>query len=162
METQRYFNTLGGVLLKIVDAIFEDIELCKLLKYSDNRNPANCPNFEVTELLGKQVNIVPILPEIENQDGAFVTIFLSQFQVNNFNNDFQINSIRFDILVPNEDWLNTNETLKPFAIMARIDEIFNGKRVSGFGKLTKQSGEMITLSKELSGYSMLYTIDDYN
>lgn len=103
MATQRYFNTLGSYLLNFIDAILKDPELCKLLKYSDNRIPANCPDFDWTELVDKQIRVVPILPESDEQEGAFLTILIDRFDTLISNPEFQVASIRFDILVPNRD-----------------------------------------------------------
>lgn len=162
MATPKYFNSLGSYILKFVDEVLKDTELCKLLKYSDTRDPALCPSFDTTELLHKQVRLVPILPELDEQGGAYIVILLSGFVVNTYNNDFQVNSVRFDILVPNSDWTKVNETLKPFAIMSRLDMLFNNKTLGGIGILKKKNGTLITLNENLSGYSLNYEIDESN
>lgn len=162
MATQKYFNTLGGYLINFTDIILKDKELCKLLKYSDNRVPANCPDFDVEELIGKQIRLVPILPESDEQEGAFITILLDRFDTLISNDEFQVVSIRIDILVPNRDWLKVNGTLKPFAIMAHLDELFHGKRLGGVGTIKRDGASLITLSENMSGYSLMYRTHEFN
>ena len=162
MATQRYFNTLGSYLLNFIDLILKDVDLCKLLKYSDNRIAANCPDFDVTELIDKQVRIIPVLPESDEQEGAFITILIDRFTNLVGNDEFQLVPVRFDVLVPNRDWLKVNGTLKPFAIISKLDELFNGQRLGGVGTLKRSGGTMITLSKDLSGYSVIYETHEFN
>lgn len=159
--TQRRFNTLGSTMLKIAEKILSNYELCKMLKYSDVRSTAACPIFEPVELMDKNIILKPSVPFEETKE-TFLVILLEGFFINNSNYDYKVLSIRFDILVPFNDWGKVDNNLKPFAIMSELDEMFNNKKLNGLGNLTFESAELITVNDELGGYRLCYKVDEFN
>lgn len=161
MGTQRRFESLGNTLLKISDAILKNQELCKLLKYSDNRATAVCPDFKTETLMNVNVRLEPLLPNVD-ETGAFVVVLLDNFDINGANTEFKIASIRFDVIVPYEDWRKVDATLKPFAIMSEIDTLFNGKRVNGLGSLKFSTAQLRNFTETMGGYTLIYVVDEFN
>lgn len=161
MATQRQFKTLGNTVFKISQKLIGDFELCRLLKYSDTRETASCPTFDPVTLLNNNIRLIPQLPDVD-ETGAFVVVLLEEVNENETNPEFKFMTLRFDIIVPYEDWLKVDETLKPFAIMERIDVLFNGQRVSGLGKLKFATCLLKNWTDTMGGYTMVYTINEFN
>lgn len=159
--TQQRFETLGNTLLKIADKIVKNTELCKMLKYSDIRSGANCPNFNSIELLNENIVLKPLLPKDDAKE-SYLVILLTNFQEDPGNPDFKILSIRFDIFVPYADWDKMDGNLKPFAIMSEVDKMFNGARLNGIGTLKFADADLVTLGDNMGGYSVVYTVNDFN
>lgn len=159
--TQRRFATLGNTLLKIAYKVTQNYALCEMLKYSDVRSTADKPTFNPNELINKNILLKPLLPDEETKE-SFLVILLPDIVENPENNDFKILSIRFDILVPFEDWDKIDDNLKPFSMLAEIDTLFNGARLNGIGVLKFESAELIVMGETLSGYTVLYTVDEFN
>ena len=74
MATQRNFAVMGENLFHIISKIIENKKVCRLLKYQDaNPLAVDKPDVDGTDLLHKQIIIVPRIPE-EGIECSFVIV----------------------------------------------------------------------------------------
>ena len=161
--SQRRFAVMGDNTFKIADKLASNQRLCRLLKYQV-RNPFSTEYEDVDglDLLGKQILMVLKIYDASNEKMSFVVAVFDSFSVNAFNPDFKTSTIRFDIACPYDEWVLDETSLRPYLIMQEIDNMFNGKKLSGIGNLQFNRADALTLSPQIGGYSIKYKIDDFN
>jgi hypothetical protein len=185
MTEQGRFMELDRLIRKIAEYLI-DVEnpddvvatsaknICKLLYYTEpdplsqpdqtriaGNNPA--PTFETTSetkeyIMQKRVLLVPKVPAMEER-GSFIICIIDDF-VPSPNEEFKPNSITFDVLCHNEDWLLEN-TLRPFVLMQQIDNIFNNRKMS-VGNLKFSGCRSIVLTPSMLGYRLVYSNVAFN
>lgn len=163
-QSQRRFAVMGANLLKILNKIIHNQKVCRLLKYQDMdpfEETKDKPNVDGTELLHKQVIIVPKIPE-DGIECSFIVIVFDNFTINPINPDFKLSRIRFDIVCPYSEWVINADNLRPYLLMQEIDSMFNQTKLNGIGNLQFTHSEPLTLSPQMGGYSMFYTINEFN
>ena len=177
-EVGRFMDL--DVLLRNIAHLLVDVEnsdtnvaqkaqkLCKLLYYTET-NPLvqptqaridsgnDYPTFDTASdarkyIINERVLLVPKVPAPEVR-GSFIVIILDDFYLSE-NQQFKPHTIKFDILIHNEDWLLDN-SLRPYVIMQLIDDIFNNRRLS-IGKLQFTTAKTIVLTPTMLGYAMVY------
>ena len=134
--TQRRFAVMGMNTFKIANKIMSNQKICRLLKYQV-RDPFSDKLADVdgADLINKQILIIPKIYDDSNEKMSYVTAIFDDFVVNQFNPEFKIATVRFDIACPYEEWLLNNETLRPYLIMQEIDTMFNESEMAGIGTL---------------------------
>ena len=109
-----------------------------------------------------QILIVPKIFDENTEKMSYVTAIFDDFRVNQFNPDFKISTIRFDIACPYDEWLLDEGSLRPYLIMQEIDTMFNQAKLSGIGNLQFHRADALALSPQIGGYSMRYEINEFN
>lgn len=163
MATQRRFSVMGDNLFKIANKLMTNKKLCRMLKYQDP-DPLNeelHPDIDGSELLHKQILILPEFPET-GIESSFVLAVFDNFAINPSNPDFKLTRIRFDIVCPYTEWVINENSLRPYLIMEEIDTMFNQAKLSGIGNLQFTHSTPLVLSPQLAGYSMYYQINEFN
>ena len=161
--TQRRFAVMGENLFRILNKIMNNQRICRLLKYQ-NENPfdENLPDVDGLDLIHKQICIIPKIPEPDGDERSFLTIFFDKYIVNTQNPDFKLSTIRFDIICPFNEWIVNDSNLRPYLIMQELDTMFNQTKMSGIGNLQFSTCDTLVLSPHLGGFSMHYTINEFN
>lgn len=163
MATQRRFAVMGDNLFKIASKLMTNNKLCRLLKYQDP-NPLDETLHEDVDgfdLLHKQIIIIPKFPE-NGIESSFVLAVFDNFTINPANADFKLVRIRFDVVCPYTEWVINENSLRPYLIMEEIDKMFNQANLSGIGKLQFTHSTPLTLSPQIGGYSLYYSINEFN
>ena len=170
LETQRRFAVMGTNSFMIANKLISDQKLCRLLKYQ-TRDPLKeidpitkkpQPNVDGVDLLHKQILIVPKVFDDSTEKMSYVIAVFHNFVVNQLNTEFKVSTIRFDIACPYDEWILNGNSLRPYLIMERIDNLFNGKKLAGIGNLQFYRADNLTLSPYIGGYSMRYKINEFN
>lgn len=161
--TQRRFAVMGENLFRILNKIMSNQRICRLLKYQ-NENPfdENLPDVDGLDLIHKQICIIPKRPEPDGDECSFLTIFFDRYIVNTQNPDFKLSTIRFDIICPFNEWIVNDSNLRPYLIMQELDTMFNQTKMSGIGNLQFSTCDILVLSPHLGGFSIYYTINEFN
>ncbi len=161
---QRRFFVMGTNTFRIANKLMSNKRLCRLLKYQvrDPFNEEKYPDVDGADLINKQILIVPKIFDDSTEKMSYVTALFSNFVVNQFNPEFKISTIRFDIACPYEEWLLDDHSLRPYLIMQEIDEMFNEAKMAGIGTLQFVRADALTLSPWIGGYSMVYQINEFN
>ena len=124
---QRRFAIMGDNLFKIANRLITNQDLCRLLKYQDPDplvKDEKHPDVNGIDLLHKQIVLIPKYPE-DGIEYSYVLAVFDNFTINPNNTDFKLTRIRFDVVCPYTEWIINENTLRPYLIMAEIDDMFN-------------------------------------
>lgn len=159
VESRPYSDLLKRLLLiNTQDCLF------------DMTNPVYIEKIKSTSLkdLKEQgyIRIAPKIPFGENEEvKSYLLITFDNFSPNRGNPYYRDCVIEIDIICNTEYWDVGNYRVRPLQIAGYIDGILNGSKLSGIGDLEFISCNEIVLSKDLSGYCLMYSathgIDDY-
>jgi len=167
---QRRFAVMGTNTFIIANTIMSNQRICRLLKYQ-TRNPfaevdpitqKPQPDVDGTELINKQILIIPKVYDDSTLKMSYITAIFDDFVVNPSNPEFKNSTIRFDIACPYDEWLLDDKSLRPYLIMQEIDTLFNQGKLAGIGNLQFWRADALTLSPWIGGYSMRYKIYEFN
>ena len=161
---QRRFAVMGDNTFKIANKIMNNQKICRLLKYQvrDPFDTEKYENVDGLDLMGKQILIVPKIFDESTEKMSYITAIFDDFVVNQFNPEFKMATVRFDIACPYDEWLLDAGSLRPYLIMQEIDNMFNQGKLSGIGNLQFHRADALTLSPQIGGYSMRYKINEFN
>ncbi len=162
---QGRFEAMGENLFIIMDKLVKNQRLCRLLHYS-SKTPFEVteqqPDIEGTDLVHKNILIVPKPPDEIITQESFIVALLNNFYLDTENNDFKVSAIKFNIMCPFDDWVMSASAPRPYMIMQEVDKMFNGERLKGIGTLRFVAAQPLIVSPQLGGYSMEYTTYDFN
>ena len=72
------------------------------------------------------------------------------------NSVFRDNLVEFDIICHFDQWQLDDFQLRPYRIAAEIDSMFNGKHLTGIGKLDFFGAKQIILNSEFGGLCLMF------
>lgn len=142
----------------IIGWLLKNDRFKKLLFYTD-KNALSSPNLteeQTVELMGKNIKRVPKL----YVDGSILNqmiISFDNFTPNMNNPEFRDNIITFDIICHFDQWELRDNQLRPYRIAAEIDTAFNGRHLTGIGKLDFMGMNQIILNDEFAGLTLMYS-----
>ena len=115
--SQRRFAVMGDNTFKILNKLVNNQRICRLLKYQV-RDPFSDKYEDVDgiELLNKQILAVPKVFDASTEKMAYIVAVFDNFIVNQFNPDFKISTVRFDIACPYDEWVLDENSLRPYLI----------------------------------------------
>lgn len=162
-DTQRRFAVLGDNAFTIANKLVSNQNLCRLLKYQTRDALSDkYENVNGIDLLHKQILIVPKVFDDSTEKMSYVIAVFHNYIINVFNSEFKTATIRFDIACPYDEWLLDERSLRPYLIMQEIDTMFNTQKLSGIGTLQFERADPLTLTPWIGGYSMRYSINEFN
>ena len=142
----------------IISKICKNQRLLKLLYY-------NVPNAlaqpalsddQLEEVIKNNIKLVP-KTYVEDEYRNYLIIKFDNFLTGS-TPEFRNNTIEFDILCNYENWQLDGYALRPIKIMAEIDSMFNGARLTGAG-LTEFGGATdIIATDQMAGYCIFFNV----
>lgn len=140
----------------IVDYFLKNERLKKLLFYTspDCLDRPNVSDEETFEMFGKNIKIVPKL-YVDGSVLNYVIITFDNFTQSG-NPEFRDNVVEFDIICHFDQWTLKNTQLRPYKIAAEIDSMFQGRELTGIGKLDFLGANQIILTDEFAGLCLMY------
>lgn len=161
--SQRRFAVMGDNTFKILNKLVNNQKICRLLKYQV-RDPFsdNYEDVDGIDLLNRQILAVPKVFDASTEKMSYIVAVFDNFVVNQFNPEFKISTVRFDVACPYDEWVLDENSLRPYLIMQEIDNMFNQAKLSGIGNLQFHRADMLTLSPQIGGFSMEYKINEFN
>lgn len=148
----------------IVDRMMKNERLKKLIYYSvpNALEQPSVPQEEAIKMLNSQIKIVPKV-YIDKPEFCYVLISCSSFIENFTNPEFRNNTIVFTILCHFDQWNLGNFKLRPYAIAAELDSMFNNKHLTGIGEIKFVQANEINENDEFGGFEIIYqTIHAYD
>ena len=143
----------------IMQEMLKNERLKKLLFYTSadalEPNKARLTPEESLSLIGTSIKNIPKI-YIDNEVLNYVIINFDNFTPNPTNPEFRDNIIEFDILCHFKQWQLKDFKLRPYRIAAEIDSMFDGKHLTGIGKLEFLGGTLIAQNDEFGGVALLY------
>jgi hypothetical protein len=104
------------------------------------------------------IKIEPKIPFGENEEvKSYILITFDNFVPNSQNEYYRDCVIEIDIICNTEYWDVGNFRVRPLQIAGYIDGILNNSKLSGIGTLQFLSCNELVLSKDLSGYCLMYS-----
>lgn len=154
---------MGDNTFKILNKLVNNQKICRLLKYQV-RDPFSDKYEDVdgVDLLNRQILAVPKVFDASTEKMSYIVAVFDNFVVNQFNPEFKISTVRFDVACPYDEWVLDENSLRPYLIMQEIDNMFNQAKLSGIGNLQFHRADMLTLSPQIGGFSMEYKINEFN
>ncbi len=161
--TQRRFAVMGNNAFNMANKLMKDRELCRLLKYQV-RDPFDEKYEEVDGilLLNKQIMITPKIWDDSTEKTSYVVVLFNSFITNVINPDYKIDTIGVEVACPYDEWVLNEHSLRPYLIMERIDNIFNGAQMAGIGTLQFVRADRTVFTSQIGGYTMQYQINEFN
>ena len=161
--SQRRFAVMGDNTFKILNKLVNNQKICRLLKYQV-RDPFsdNYEDVDGVDLLNRQILAVPKVFDASTEKMSYIVAVFDNFVVNQFNPEFKISTVRFDVACPYDEWVLDENSLRPYLIMQEIHNMFNQAKLSGIGNLQFHRADMLTLSPQIGGFSMEYKINEFN
>lgn len=154
------FKELNDNLMKILETLLSSQDLCKLLYYT-NDNPLEQPDIQdTTSLLFNKIYPYPFTPNVQDEATSIINVVLTNFRLNQ-NRSFKDGEICFNILCHINLW-KISGGLRPYSILKEIDELFNGERIVGIGKLEYKNNGLLWANEKYCGYSLVYRINSIN
>ena len=141
----------------ITNTMIKNPRLKRLLYYTtpDCLDRPNLSDDQSIELFGKNIKIVPKL-YVDNSVLNYIIISFDNFTQNATNPEFRDNIIEFDIICHFDQWTLRDFQLRPYKIAAEIDSMFNGKHLTGIGKLEFLGANQMILTDEYAGICLMY------
>ena len=142
----------------IVNMMLKNDRLKKMLHYNskDCLNRAPLTEDESLNLFGKNIKIVPKLT-VDGTVESYIIISFDNFSPNSSNTEFRDNVIEFDIICNYDQWHLKDFELRPYKIAAEIDSMFNGKHLTGIGKLEFIGANQMILTEDYAGVCLMYS-----
>ena len=151
VESRPYSDKLKRLLLINTDDCLYDmtnpayIEKINSMSISDMREQG-------------YIKIEPKIPFGENEEvKSYILITFDNFVPNSQNEYYRDCVIEIDIICNTEYWDVGNFRVRPLQIAGYIDGILNNAKLSGIGTLQFVSCNELVLSKDLSGYCLMYS-----
>ena len=150
------FMSVDKDLEIITTWMMKDDNLCKILYYTD-RDALSRPALTERQkagMIGNQIKIVPKI-YVDGSVLSYIIISMDNFTPSS-NPEFRDNIITFDIICHFDQWHLQDFELRPYRIAAEIDSMFNGKRLTGIGRLQFLGASQIILNDEFAGLTLMY------
>lgn len=162
--TQRRFAVMGENAFNMANKIMKDQQLCRLLKYQvrDPFEKEKYPNVDGVTLLNKQIMITPKIWDDSTEKTSYIVVLFNNFVTNAINPDYKIDTIGIEVACPYDEWVLNGHSLRPYLIMERIDNIFNGAQMAGIGTLQFVRADRTVFTSQIGGYTMQYKINEFN
>lgn len=154
------FKELNDNLFKVLSAITDNNDLCKLIHYNTD-DPLNQPNIDGNSLLFKKIFPYNFNVEILSEASSILNVSFTSFESGRNNIAYKNGIITFTVLCHHE-LHKMNEGLRPFFIAHEIDKLFNDQRVIGIGTMQFDRYREIWASKDYSGCQLSYKIVEFN
>ena len=163
MKVQTYTYPKSSFLslekdMEIITSTMMKNERLKKLLYYTTKNCMDKPNLtekQNIELFGKNIKLVPKL-YVDGSVENYIIVSFDNFTKNATNPEFRDNIIEFDIICHFDQWQLQDFALRPYKIAGEIDSMFNGKHLTGIGKLEFLGGNQIILTNEFAGLCLMY------
>lgn len=141
----------------IINLLFQNERLKKLLYYTTN-DALQRPKVGAEEtigMMGKNIKNVPKL-YVDNSVLNYIIINFDNFTPNRKNPEFRDNIIEFDVICHFDQWNLKDFQLRPYKIVAEIDSMLDGQKLTGIGKLDFLGCNQILLTDEYAGLCLMY------
>lgn len=141
----------------IIGEMLKNERLKKLLHYT-SRDALIKPNIsseDTIALVGKNIKNIPKM-YIDRTVENYIFISFDNFVPNPTNTEFRDNTIEFEIACHYDQWILDDFKLRPYRIAAEIDSMFDGKHLTGIGKLEFIGCVQTVSNDEFAGLSLVY------
>ena len=161
-EPKSSFLSIEKDLATITNEIMKCDRIKRLLFYTtpDALDRPNLTPEQEQTLFPTNIKTVPKL-YVDGSVLNYIIINFDNFIPNATNPEFRDNIIEFDIVCHFDQWQLKDSKLRPYRIAAELDEMFDGRHLSGIGKTEFAGATQIILTDEYAGLCLMYrTVHD--
>ena len=159
----RNCRELGENLQKIVQRLMANDRLVNLLYYTD-KDPLSQPPLTQKQkqelVFEKLIKMVPRIGPKEDARSIIVLKVCGAHKLSS-NTEFKDIKIQIEVFVPQTQWFIKDSNLRPFLILAEIEESLNGKTVNGLGKMIGGDFDTNFYTDENSAFEQTFWITSY-
>lgn len=163
----KYGQEIGPNLIKIGKKIAQNEELIMLLNNTDldplnkNKHPEaiDWKNFVGVD---KLIRFIPLVSPGEQNTKSKIVLMFTDGTISNNNSDNENLELEIHIFCPFVEWQIAGDTLRPFAIMNKIRQSIQDKRINGLGEIKYLGFRMATLTDEMGSYIMRFAINAFS
>lgn len=160
----RNCSEIGSNLRKIMNRLYADKDLIKLIYYTD-KDPLAKP--ELTEEQIRTIiydDYIRVTPRVKPDEKAhpIIVFNVSRGTQNTENSEFQEIRLTIETFIPLEQWIIKNENFRPFLILGEIEKSLKGKSVDGLGTISGGDFELNFLTDEIAAYRQFFFITTYD
>jgi hypothetical protein len=159
---ENKFIRFGKTIFKIASKLAKNQNICRLLVDTSDTPIQNSKTFDGLALIRKNIILKPKVPYDKDALDSKIVVLIDEYVVDEQNPDFNLMAVRFDVICPIDTWDINEVAQRPFMLMAEIDEMFNGARVTGLGKLTFSGAKEIVPTDYSAGYTMYYACHEFD
>lgn len=162
-EPINMFITLSQASAKVGALLAKDQELARLLKIMDEDALSNkFPDVNWIEDLSYQHYIKNTPPSImDDVKQAELHIYVP-FGAKGPNDEFSNIQLQFDVVCPMDRWQLSGLMTRPIAVMERVYDLCDKKRVTGVGQLLFAGFELKTFDRSASNHAMIFDVNVIN
>lgn len=159
---RQNFTDVGSNLRYILNRILKNDTLIKLLYYNDSdiSSKPDLTDQQKVDLINDYIKIVPKLSK-DPENKNYLIIQMDRFSPVSDDTRFRKLVLSFDIICHADNWIMNDYMLRPFKIMQELDSLFNMSKLSSLGPVTFISANQIVINEDLMGYSLYYSVDDF-
>lgn len=121
-------------------------------------HPQTIDGFSV---LNKQIRFTPLLSAEDQTTTSKIVLIVDSGKIG-YNQDNENISLLVNIYCPYKEWLITGDTLRPFAIMSRVRQDLQDKRINGLGEIKYLGFSISALTKEMASYTLRFAINAFS
>lgn len=155
---QESFSFLANDLELVVERLFSDQQLLKLLFHTTNDSLSKPDIIDAKDLQTISEECIKISPNIQIPPSKRSMIMVTVDSIIPSDNPkFVSYNLIFDVLCPVELWMMDDYMLRPFKIMHEIDQLFNNQKLTGIGTVQFMGAGLMPLG-DYSGYQMIYSV----
>lgn len=154
------FFSAAKDLQSIITKLINNQNLLKLLKYTTPNalERDDLTAEEILEVVNKSIITIPKVPFDDEQVGGYLVILFDYFKPNMNNPLFRNNVISFDIICPMDCWKMDDFMLRPYKIMHEIDNMLDGEKLNGIGRVEFAEASSLIIDDRFAGYNMKYIV----
>lgn len=128
----------------------------------DPTNTTKHPNkIDGLSVLNKNIRFTPLLTADDQTTTSKIVLLFDSGEVG-YNQDNENISLLVNIYCPYKEWLIVGDTLRPFAIMSRVRQALQDRRINGLGEIKYQGFGISSLTEEMASYSMRFLINAFS
>lgn len=163
MNSKTRFYSIQNNFSKIINRIYEDDELIKLLvrtkkDVKDDISPVT--DEERSDAIRNSIRTVPVNKK-DTDLNNFVFVGVQNIVPSGMGNAV-IYGIVLDIAINTDCWMLDDGSMRHIEILARLDHLLNDTKMDSFGQVTFIGATALKINEELSGITAIYSVGELN
>lgn len=156
-----FFEDLNENIIDVESMLLASTPLCKMLFYSGATDIDPLIKADFNHKLLRMTNLFPMpkMPEVQTDRKAIVSYYFMNGKPQRRNTGFRNVFLCFDVMCHLDSWL-IKDGLRPYAICAILDKMFNGKFIGEFsnGDIFAEDFTHMRYGDYYYGYRLIYKL----
>jgi hypothetical protein len=157
------FSQLGKDLNLITDRLIANDNLCKLLYYADKDalSKLTLTDDQKYSLIGDHIKVIPLVPKDDDLK-SYIIVQFDNFSPNSVSDMiYRDHILTFDVVCNTKIWTLDDYTLRPYAILHEIDQMFNLSKTNSVGPINFIGANSLIINEFFMGFTIAYKVHDF-